>query len=762
MSNKAFFKWAFFIVLCLNALGVRCEEPVGTWTAHFAYLPSDKIVLAEDRIYCAQTSGLFVYHLSSGTLETKNKVEGLSDVGVSAIGYSETSQTVVVGYQNGNIDLICQGRRYNLSSIKQQTLYADKTVRHVYCEAQKAYLSCDFGLVIIDLVHRTLASTCLLGTDATPIPVYGTTCFQQRLYAATSEGIKSIWVEDVQIADYHAWTVPAVFTSSMLGAEKLASGSRGVLMVQPDRQWAFFDGASATFVASPLSQTSADVLQLSYRAPYYYIVTSEEIVVLNEQLEVTRQITSYREGSFAPRAVTGDASGKLWIADEKNGLMEWSATAEHPHVPNGPSQLFSGEMVMHGGVLYATGGGYDEEGEGYGKDGGVHLFSNHTWTSMTTGEIKDFSTIGISSANTQKWAVGAWGKGVFVYENGALKESYSEKNSPLKFLYSNQLCPGSVRYDVQGNLYVSQTYSEYPLVLQTVSGVWQTFAWPYNGSDGKLFFDQLGQGWMYARGQGLFVFDLGGTPQEDSDDHYIQFYPVSAYSDVIYTVNAMAQDQDGTIWVGTENGLVLYTNPETILQGVGLSGSHILVQGTDESDKVFPLLGSEPILSIAVDGANRKWIGTASSGVFLLSANGREEIQHFTAENSPLPQNRVTEICLSESTGEVFFNTPLGMVSYRSDATESKSDFSEMYAYPNPVRPDYTGNITITGLMNQADIRITDVAGRLVYQTKSVGGQVIWDGKTLQGRRPATGVYLIFCTNQDGSETRISKLLFVK
>ena len=231
---------------------------------------------------------------------------------------------------------------------------------------------------------------------------------------------------------------------------------------------------------------------------------------------------------------------------------------------------------------------------------------------------------------------------------------------------------------------------------------------------------------------------------------------------MLSTVNCLAQDRNGTVWAGTESGVVLYPNPEQLLSGQGLTGSHILVQGIEEPDKMYPLLGDEPVLSVAVDGANRKWIGTATSGVFLLSSDNKQIIRHFTASNSPLPDDRVTDICLSGQSSEVWFNTPLGLVSYTSDAVAPQGSLDQVYVYPNPVRPEYTGDITVTGLLEGTDVRITDVSGRLVYRTVSKGGQVVWNGRLPDGRRPATGGYLVFCAASDGSESAVTKLMFVR
>jgi hypothetical protein len=173
------------------------------------------------------------------------------------------------------------------------------------------------------------------------------------------------------------------------------------------------------------------------------------------------------------------------------------------------------------------------------------------------------------------------------------------------------------------------------------------------------------------------------------------------------------------------------------------------------------LLSTEKINDIAVDGGNRKWIATEKSGVFLVSDDGKKEIRHFTEENSPLFSNNVLTLAVNDLTGEVFFGTDKGIVSYRGEATEATDDFGKVYVFPNPVREDFEGDITVTGLARDANVKFTDISGNLVYETTALGGQAVWDGRNFRGERVHTGVYLVFCTNRDGSRTRVTKLLFI-
>lgn len=221
-------------------------------------------------------------------------------------------------------------------------------------------------------------------------------------------------------------------------------------------------------------------------------------------------------------------------------------------------------------------------------------------------------------------------------------------------------------------------------------------------------------------------------------------------------VKSLALDRDGQMWVGTDKGVVVFDNPNAVFSG----------KNFDAYTPVFErrrLLGNEIITSIAIDGGNRKWMGTRN-GIFLFNPDGTELVSNFNEKNSPLPSNEISYITAELNTGEVYIRTPKGMVSYRGTATEGilKQDESGVKVFPNPVRPDFNGTIGIEGLVENAFVKITDIAGNLVFETRANGGTAIWNGNTLSGGRVKTGIYLIFSANAKGEETLVSRLAVVK
>ena len=281
-----------------------------------------------------------------------------------------------------------------------------------------------------------------------------------------------------------------------------------------------------------------------------------------------------------------------------------------------------------------------------------------------------------------------------------------------------------------------------------------------NQAESDIVIDQSNQIWMILpRGNGLLVFNDNGN----IDNTSYEIMPISnatghgaLASNYIYSI---AVDQGGEIWVGTDAGVSVFYNPGNVFTGSNYDSQQILV---NEGGFIQPLLASEIVSAIAVDGANRKWIGTQNSGVYLMSADGTEQLLNFNTDNSPLFSNTINSIAINQQTGEVFFGTDQGIESYKGTATNGGPTFSDtITVYPNPVPSGYNGTIAVKGLAQNSDIKITDVSGTLVYSTTAEGGQAIWNGKNFAGDRAQTGVYLVFCASSDGSKRLVAKILFI-
>ena len=322
-------------------------------------------------------------------------------------------------------------------------------------------------------------------------------------------------------------------------------------------------------------------------------------------------------------------------------------------------------------------------------------------------------------------------------------------------------------FDSDGNLWVANSGSPSLLSVMEKDGTWKSFnlGGGLSGIDiSKLMIDHQNQKWILKRKEGfLIVFNDNNTLDNTSDDKAKILSGSTGNGAIPGTgVFAMATDQDGEVWIGSDEGISVFSNPELIFTpGADFDAHQILVPRNDGSGLADYLLVTEQVTAIAVDGANNKWIGTARAGLFELSPDGLQELHHFTAENSPLLSDNIVDITIDDN-GEVFIGTVNGIISYKGEATPPKPTNETVYAYPNPVRENYEGPIAIKGLVNNADVKITDSYGNAVFSTRSEGGQAIWNGYTMDGRRAASGIYLVFVTNSDGTEKIVTKILVIR
>jgi sugar lactone lactonase YvrE len=369
----------------------------------------------------------------------------------------------------------------------------------------------------------------------------------------------------------------------------------------------------------------------------------------------------------------------------------------------------------------------------------------------------DIHTLAVDPGNAGHVYAGAWGTGLYEGQNygqNSFQYLYPEVDSAASIPQLNYKV-GGMAFDEDMNLWFSNSNTDQQLKVKRSNGTWGSISLTQTSSSntvGKVAVDQRGQVWVAVHGKGIVVYDIETGQQRLLSSTYNN-------GDLPQlTVRALECDLDGQMWVGTHDGIRVFS-PSQVFGSVNINGQKIVIK---DENGINELLLKETIINdIETDGANRKWIATMGTGVRLVSSDGREIIHSFTAENSPLLSNNVNCVAIDDQSGEVCFGTDKGIVCFRSDATAASDNFGNVYAYPNPVKPEYNGPIAITGMANNSAVKITDIAGNLVFETTSEGGQAIWNGLTYEGKRPSTGVYLVFCANEDASQTVVTKILFI-
>jgi ligand-binding sensor domain-containing protein len=375
----------------------------------------------------------------------------------------------------------------------------------------------------------------------------------------------------------------------------------------------------------------------------------------------------------------------------------------------------------------------------------------------------DIITVAANNSGTELF-YGSFGGGLIEMTQGQPNKIYKQ-NTGLKAAVGD---PNSYRIsglalDQEQQLWISNYGSPTPLVVKKPNNTWVSIPIPFYVTENALsqiVIDDVNQKWIVApKGNGLICYQHGNSIDNLGDDHWKYFRSGIGNGNLPDNeVYCLAKDKDGIIWVGTGKGMAIFPCASEVFS-TGCEAYLPIVQNGNFNGY---LLSNETITAIAVDGANRKWVGT-KNGVWLLSATGEKIIYHFTENNSPLLNNHVNQLTIDPKTGEVFIATETGLCSYRSTATADHEGNEEtMLIFPNPVPPNYNGTIAVNGLSNNALVQITELNGRLVYQTRSLGGQAVWDGKNYKGIKVSSGVYLVLVTDEKGKAKKIGKLFFIK
>ena len=414
--------------------------------------------------------------------------------------------------------------------------------------------------------------------------------------------------------------------------------------------------------------------------------------------------------------------------------------------------------------MVIIGGGVDGAFSEIWRRSPVSTFSDENWNSFSANDsIYDILNGVVDPTNEQSIWLGSYGKGLLHAENNQISEVFDGTNSPLELANGLTYIHG-LSFDNDHNLWIINSNTIHALKVKTASNQWLQFSLsPYsNGAvTSALAIDSNGYKWiLMPKNNGIIVYNDNGTLTDASDDQ-LKLLDINLGTRVSSSaINCFAEDLNGDMWVGTDKGIKVFYNTSGLFNETNPAPQTILIE---QDGYVQNLLEFENVTAIAVDGANRKWIGTTKAGLFLISSDGTTELAHFTTANSPLFSDEITSLAINHKNGELFIGTRSGLISYRADATLGSDiiEKSEVLAFPNPVAPDYNGVIAIKGLTTNANIKITNINGVLVYQTIANGGEAIWNGKNFNDEKVASGVYFVLSSNEDGSQKVVTKILFL-
>jgi hypothetical protein len=747
-----------FLLTGMNAMAQQIA-PLGHWTSYLSHYEVTEITNRFNRIYCITPGGIFYYDEDTQESRATTKVEGLSGVNPTTIYYAPQSDYVFVGFPNGMINFFKDPDELGfITDIERSQLFTARGINEFLEYDGSLYIATDFGLVVYDInENETRYSVNKIGTNNT-----GTSVKDLAIIG------DSIWVSVGAVGLYSAWlgeanlTVPTVW-KKRAGIEGMPLAPCDFMAQVTDTLYALID--DTIFVKRP--NVSWDTT-LFIKTNYTFLGANEGHVMATH--EGACEIL-YPDGLFGNQVNNGTLisawihNGTAYIGDKFAGLLTPGGTTFTRLSPRGPSNNYVSEIAVGNREFYIAPRGRKGPSDRYNDHSGIYYYSlDSGWKvldELTEGlsnntPNEDFARA-IYDDKTQIAWLGSWGDGIMSLKNGDTLASFHNQNSPISVSSQGDSSArvSGMAIDERGTLWITLVSSDNKINSVTSDGVWHVYPGLNNSNPVGLILDDYGNKWTINNQAGLTVFNENDTPTNFLDDKVVNLNSSSGNGGIPNnSVFSLAKDLDGQIWVGTSEGATVFYDPGSVFSATFPDASCPIIEG-------FCLLRDQKVNTIAIDGANRKWMGT-DNGVYVISDDGTEEEMHFTTENSSLIDNVIIDIAIDGSTGEVLIGTQSGLVSYIGDATEGQETSDSLFAFPNPVRVDYTGQITIRGSVAEAKVKITTMAGDLVRELESKGGETIWDLKDTWGNTVTPGIYLALIADRDGLGPGITKIAVIE
>lgn len=723
------------IVTCILANGYSFaqEIPLGTWRMHNSYTAIHSVALSPDKVYGAAPNGVVVVNRADISLGSITKLDGLSGADISAIAFDQPRNQLLVSYTDGMLDIIRTNEIVQFASLKNSpTISGSRRINQIIIRQGLAYLSADYGVVVFDLSQLQVKETWRdLGPAGQALRILECTFLNDSVFLATENGVMAGDMDD-NLLDFARWKrfdqdafdAPVKSVAAFNGKVYAAIDGAGLYTYQSG-SWSLENFAGSDFGRLT---PGANLL----------IVENNNLWRLNASGDLT-QTEDFQWDN--PLSAVEDAAGKLWIADARQGLVSDVSGGFESYIPNGPGFPGSFRLVSNNSQVYAVSGGYTDSFEPAGKQEAVNVLVSGWWNVNAVLLTTDVTDVDFSG---EKMYVSTFGNGLQVSENSS-SVTYTNGNSTL---VNNQVIAIARSND---GLWVAEYGSTQPLHLLKNDNTWESFSFPVSASmyPLEIMVDRLDQVWMMlnpSQGGGLLVFSR-------EKNQHVYLTDISGAGGLpSRTVLSLASDRDGQVWMGTSQGVGYFPNPAQVFT-TNVNALRPIFEGRF-------LLRDEAVTAIAIDGGNRKWMGT-QRGLWLFDPFGETQVHNFNVSNSPLLSDRIVTMAIQPATGEVFIGTDKGIASYRADATESSSSFRKVKIFPNPVVAEFSGVVSISGLATDATVKVMDISGKLIWQTYANGGTATWNVRDYAGRRAATGMYLVIAVAQDGSDSIVGKIAVI-
>lgn len=764
--------------LLLWSPNMYAQMAIGQWRTHFAYNLVEQIAQTENKVFAVSEGALFSVDKNDELLEFYSKVNGLNDANIVKMSYDNKLKRLIIAYANGNIDIMTSGGVINIPDMYIKQMNAGKRVNHIFHYNDFAYLSTEFGIVKLNVRRNEIADTYIVGPNSTEVNILATAVHNNIIYAITKDRIFTADVNNPLLVDFSKWTVTAQLPISgdlknigILGNHLILQQANKLFSLSNNGSW------------EPILTNINNAARTYFKDERMFVYDNGATVFdVNQQFEVETLVLQNQ----AFDAHYDQGTNTYWFAGNDKGIVSYhkQSALTKTYVPNGPAvnspfkmHISDDRVIVVPGSAWAVNKMLPMRVMIYEKVDGAYSWRNihvQSQSPLIDRYVYDAVDVIMHPNDKKHFFVASFANGLFEFRDDTFYKWHNHTNSSLETIISNEpfnyIWVDGFKFDKEGNLFMTNGFVGKYLQMLKPDGSWKAFEYPRQtfSNLGTIIIPQSNPNhkWIPSKrnSTGIIVIDNKGTLEDQSDDEY-KF--MSSFIDTEEGgtitprfINDLVEDKNGVIWAGTSEGPLLFYNTSRVFQA-NYTCSRVKIARNDGTEFADYLLKTERIMAIAVDGANRKWIGTEESGLYLVSENGQKIIKHFTTANSALLSNNILSIAINERNGEVFVGTSAGLMSYRGDASEAGTVFGDVYAFPNPVRENYKGVITITGLVAKTHVKITDVAGNLVYETISNGGMATWDGNDKMGRKVSTGVYLAICVNEDGTQSTITKIMVI-
>jgi hypothetical protein len=733
------------------------------WKGYYSYNAIKDITQNETGFIAASENAYFKRDVTTNQSATVTTVEGLSGQTISQIYHSETFKKTIIGHIDGFMTIVNEvdGSMLNVVDIVNKVSVPSnkKKINHFTEFNGKLYISTDYGISVFDLQTLEFGDTYFIGPNGNTIEIFQTTVFNNTIYTvANGYGLLSASISNPNLIDYNQWNMVA-------GGNWKAVDKTNTGIVLLDNGTALYRlvGNNPVLVNN-FNQIPADFRFVENKL---VVTTQNYVYVLNDQLANLYTVDNTPDP--ATRLVCATIKNDvLYIGTQEKGVVsttQSNTTVLNNVTPQGAyrNKVFAVKTSSKG--TWMVYGDYNAGFNPYPLDS--FNISKYTetdgWKDFPYNTLlgtKSITSVTVKPTDENEVYLSSYYSGLLKIKNEVPEILYNASNSSLRTIpgqVPDDIRVGFSDFDRAGNLWMPTSMTNNLLHVFRSSGQWQSYniaCAPANTSlvTKGLLVDKNNTKWIMTR-VGLVGFNDGTSKCLMIKDGVGEGNLPSR------DVRALAIDKNNRIWIGTLRGLRVLPSVDSFLTEDELDTSAIIIL---EDGLAQELLYQQFITDIAVDGANNKWIATAGSGVFFISPDGQKTFNIFTKENSPLPSNLINDIEIDPVTGEVFMATEAGMVSYKGNATAGAGDLKNVVVFPNPVRPNFTGSVSVTGLMDKCNVKITDINGNLVHEEIAKGGTILWDTRAFGKHKVASGVYVVHVSSEDGAEVETKKIMIVR